>query len=579
MKFFGNSKRFIGRKAVLLNCVNGQISQTEEFPAKIGESDNCALKANEVFEALELLFGQSGDFILRRCSDDSALINSKVPEAETLVENGECTIQFSNGLYILFCGENALKKAQSVDLSRWFLFDAINGRIEDEVPFVSLKNSVVKRGLTGAGLAIAPKGSNLGFFYSQVFNEGNLDTALDIAPVSYNSHAITCPMCYLSFDIGDALSIASHESLRGDTVLGPDEMLRFLPVSFNEHGIALDPMGLPAPDIACPHCRKKLPSGFLDLDAKIFSIVGAPSSGKSYYLSVLIKELKDVLAQRFGVSFKDLDPSGNMMLTLMKNKLFSATTSQDAILAKTAFEGAMYEKYPRFGKMVALPKPLTYSISNDKISDKALVFYDNAGEHFEPGIDLEDSPGAMHVASSAAIFFIFDPASNRGFKEKLRDHPDPQLKIKGRVDQQDTIMSEMEVRIKRISGMESAAKIKKPLAIIINKFDIWKDLLDEPLQDYYKGNALDLSAIKNNSEKIRKFMMATEPSIVSTAESLSENTMFFAVSPLGHTPIKIESGECAGMIAPDIEKLNPMYVEVPTIWAISQTIDGLIETA
>lgn len=153
--------------------------------------------------------------------------------------------------------------------------------------------------------------------------------------------------------------------------------------------------------------------------------MGAPSAGKSYYLSVLIKELQGSLYRNFGITLKDLDPSGNMLLTQMKNRLFSAKRPEDAILAKTALEGAMYERYPRFGKMVALPKPMTYSLSADGMAETSIIFYDNAGEHFEPGLDIEESPGAMHVASSSwLIFFLFDPVSNRSFKRLIGNRPD-----------------------------------------------------------------------------------------------------------------------------------------------------------
>ena len=127
-------------------------------------------------------------------------------------------------------------------------------------------------------------------------------------------------------------------------MLGQDEMLSFLPTSFTEDGVAIDPAGMPAPDVACPHCRRKLPPNYLELDRRIFSIVGAPSAGKSYYLSALISMLQGSLYKNFGIVLKDLDPSGNMLLTQMKNSLFSAKRPEDAILAKTALEGKMYER-------------------------------------------------------------------------------------------------------------------------------------------------------------------------------------------------------------------------------------------
>lgn len=575
------SKNKKNDKLALLNCITGEISQSTSLPSKLGSTENCTLKATSGEEVLEIDINESGNFFIKNLSENTILLNAKVLEEGIQIEETEATLQIGNDLYIIFFGKNSLARAEGVDINKWYIFDVLSSRIEDEVIFSSIKKSVLKRGLTGSGLALSPKGASLGFYYNQVFNiETDELEAISANPtISYDAKAITCPMCWLKFDIGDAMNIATDENLRGDPILGEDEMLRFLPVSFGTGAVALDPSGLPAPDIACPHCRRKLPPNFLDLDLKIFSIVGAPSSGKSYYLSVLIKELKDALIKNFGINFKDLDPSGNMVLTTMKNKLFSADTPESAILAKTAFEGAMYEKYPRFGKMVALPKPLTYSIESlNEDKNTAMVFYDNAGEHFEPGLDLEDSPGAMHVASSSAIFFLFDPASNRSFKEKLTNHPDPQLKIRDRIDQQDTILSEMEVRIKRIVNLDSSAKIEQPLALIINKYDIWKDLLDEDLESYYKDSKLDLGAVDRNSDRIKAFMLKTEPAIVATAQSLSSNLKYFAISPLGHTPIKIEEGQCQGMIAPDPVKIKPLYVEIPTIWALSKTTENLIPT-
>ena len=80
----------------------------------------------------------------------------------------------------------------------------------------------------------------------------------------------TCPTCWLKFDRADVLSIAVHEDLRGDRKLGEDAMLRFVPTEFNSKGQAMDAMGLPTTDVACPHCHRKLPPGFMDVTHHIF---------------------------------------------------------------------------------------------------------------------------------------------------------------------------------------------------------------------------------------------------------------------------------------------------------------------
>lgn len=564
--FGKSSKNFLA----LVDCADASYSVASKFPALIGGQEDCSLKIDGADFKFEVSAEKSGGLTAKLLERGILLVNGIEP-TDSFDVDAVCTLQFGERLFYLISDKDAFERAKRMDVSKWLVFYAENGRIEDEVPFGRIKSSVLNRGLDGTGIAICPKGFETGFMFSSVFKTGNASETLSVPLLPESAQAVTCPLCWLKFDVGDAMSIAVHESLRGDPILGSDEMLRFLPTSFNEDGVPLDPAGMPAPDVACPHCRRRLPPGYLELDNRIFSIVGAPSAGKSYYLSVLIKELQGSLYRNFGITLKDLDPSGNVLLTQMKNRLFSAKRPEDAILAKTALEGAMYERYPRFGKMVALPKPFTYSLSEDGKPETSIIFYDNAGEHFEPGLDIEESPGAMHVASSSAIFFLFDPVSNRNFKRLIGQHPDPQLNIGGRIDQQDTILSEMEVRIKRILSVEPSKRIDTPIAIILGKCDIWRNILKENLENPIKDGYLDLSIVDSNSEKLRRFMLSIDPSIPSGAQTISSNVRFFALSALGHSPEMLTLGECAGKIAPIPEKLNPIDVDIPTIWALSQT--------
>ncbi len=158
----------------------------------------------------------------------------------------------------------------------------------------------------------------------------------------------------------------------------------------------------PAHEIACPHCRRKLPPSFLDMPHHIISLVGDQSAGKSYYLSVLTKVLPATLYREFGIVFQDSDPTGNAPVNDMRKALFGAQTPAQAKLAKTVFEGAMYERLPRQGRMVALPRPFVYTLSPEENPDDrcAVIFYDNAGEHFQPGVNIVEQPGAQHVGFS-----------------------------------------------------------------------------------------------------------------------------------------------------------------------------------
>ena len=388
----------------------------------------------------------------------------------------------------------------------------------------------------------------------------------------------TCPICWLKFDRGDVMHVAVHDSLFGDPLLGEEQMKRFHATRFNDRGQALDECGIPCTEIACPHCRRTLAPGFFDEPHKIFSIVGAPQSGKSYYLTVLIKLLQTTLFRDFGVVFRDADPSGNAPINEMKAHLFSAQNPAQAFLTKTQLEGSMYERLPRYDRMVTLPKPFIYSLSGAESDDEncSIVFYDIAGEHFQPGQDSTSSPGAQHIASSDAIFFLFDPTINPDFRRSISDSEDPQFKSQVS-DQQDIILAETEVRIKKLLGLDRREKVQTPLAIIIGKCDSWIDKIgSENLKNPIVNGTLDVGAVEANSQLVRNLMEEHCPYVIANAERISSDVCYFAASAFGHTPVTFEDDKGVSRIGPDPQKINPMYVEIPTLWALSRVRPGLV---
>ena len=388
----------------------------------------------------------------------------------------------------------------------------------------------------------------------------------------------TCPICWLKFDRGDVMHVAVHDSLFGDPLLGEEQMKRFHATRFNDRGQALDECGIPCTEIACPHCRRTLAPGFFDEPHKIFSIVGAPQSGKSYYLTVLIKLLQTTLFRDFGVVFRDADPTGNAPINEMKAHLFSAQNPAQAFLTKTQLEGAMYERLPRYDRMVTLPKPFIYSLSGAESDDEncSIVFYDNAGEHFQPGQDSTNSPGAQHIASSDAIFFLFDPTINPDFRRSISGSEDPQFKSQVS-DQQDIILAETEVRIKKLLGLDRREKVQTPLAVIIGKCDSWIDKIgSENLKNPIVDGTLDVGAVEANSQLVRNLMEEYCPYVIANAERISSDVCYFAASAFGHTPVTFEDDKGVSRIGPDPQKINPMYVEIPTLWALSRVRPGLV---
>jgi hypothetical protein len=284
--------------------------------------------------------------------------------------------------------------------------------------------------------------------------------------------------------------------------------------------------------------------------------------------------LPEVLYRYFGVTFKDADPTSNRHLNAMKNRLFSGATPEQVRLEKTQAQGDLYERVFLHGQETRLPTPFMFALNppHHDGDRQGLVFYDLAGELFQPGVSEYDAPKTQHVAVASAVFFLFDPTLSRGFRALLKGHPDPQLQSR-QTDQQDTLLAEMEVRIKRLLGLDARTRIKTPLAILVGKCDVWLPLLGaEPLLPVIVEGHIDQTAVAENSRRIRSLLVDVSPNIVANAESLSQKVSYFAVSAFGHSPVRLPDGN----LAPDPSLLRPLHVEHPFLWAIAESMPGFL---
>ena len=76
--------------------------------------------------------------------------------------------------------------------------------------------------------------------------------------------------------------------------------------------------------------------------------------------------------------------------------------------------------------------------------------------------------------------------------------------------------------------------------------------------------------------RVRNLMVRICPSIVANAEAISSNVCYFAVSPLGSSPVEFLDREGTPRIGPDPKQLNPRHVEAPTLWVLSQATPEMI---
>jgi hypothetical protein len=363
---------------------------------------------------------------------------------------------------------------------------------------------------------------------------------------------INCPHCWHQFHPEQILWVSQHAELTGDPVLGPEAPARFLPTRFTVTGQAIDARGMACQQLACPRCHLILPRALIETEPLIVSIVGVPASGKSYFLTCLTWELRRLLPSRFHITFTDVDTVSNRHLNEYEETLFlQADPNQLVALRKTELQGDLYESIRLGQQVISLPRPFLFSVKagewhpasrSGRNFDRIVCLYDNAGEHFQPGMDSVSSPVTQHLAKSRVLMFLYDPTQDPRFRERCRSvSNDPQFHAAGRSQRQETILTEAAARIRRYAGLGSNKKYDRPLMIVVPKMDAWQSLLDEPvppepLAPNKDGWVVDVELVEKVSQKLRQLLQRLTPEFVAAAENFAEHVVYIPVSALGRAP-------------------------------------------
>lgn len=395
--------------------------------------------------------------------------------------------------------------------------------------------------------------------------------------------------------------VAAHQDLLDDPRYG-DRHRRFLPSRFDLLGRAIDPLGEACTEIACPNCLLTIARDLLELPPVFLSILGAPSSGKSYFLATAIWQLRRALSSQFQVSLEDADPAANRKLHEYEELLFlSRDPDEPVALPKTELDGDLYQKAFIRDQTVLYARPFVFRLrllpdhlraDEDARFARTVCLYDNAGENFLPGVDSTTRPGTRHLSVSKALLFLFDPTQHTAFRQACHGRSnDPQMQ--GAADhkelktltRQDQILTEAASRINAGQPTSQRTRDARPLIVVVTKFDSWvcltgqKELSSDILiQRSPAGlNSLHVERLRAVSNQIRVLMNRHVPEIVAAAEAFSNDVTYIPVSALGTSPElgpPGANGKRALLIRP--REIRPSWIEIPFLYALQRTIPGLI---
>ena len=322
-----------------------------------------------------------------------------------------------------------------------------------------------------------------------------------------------------------------------------------------------------------------------------FSLVGVPSSGKSYFTAALTWRLREALPHFFGMTFSDLDPDANRELIEHERTLFFSEAAPATLkakrvsLEKTQMQGRHYDPIRRNGHTVRLAHPFQFLITRADLSPRVLNLYDNAGEHFLPGADTTLNPGTRHLARANALMFLFDPLQDTRLRQAIVEGSrDPQLTERVTTARQDTVLTEACARLRRYARLPDTEPLDHPLLILVGKADTWIGLIDgvtlgdEPLiRDAAGRVVVDTARVEDVSGRVRAWLQRLVPEFVALAEGLHRQVVYIPTSPLGGSPLLDPAGDA---LVVEAGHLHPRWVAAPVLYALARwSRDGLTPPA
>lgn len=404
-----------------------------------------------------------------------------------------------------------------------------------------------------------------------------------------------CPHCWHTFDPRKALYIENKSTAGGDLVLGKGVQARLSPdvvVIDKATGQATDPDGHELFERACPRCHLQVPNDLLDKRPIIMSMAGAPSSGKSYFITVMLHALRRQLAAGFHLAFNYADSHDARNFIKYEDMLFHKKRGEEVHLPRTepqgkninvtvTIDGVQTELPQAFlFSMQATPSNIESEVVQEQIHQN-FALYDNAGELFNlQGPNDPTLRMTGHLRYCDVVFFVFDPLQDQDFRHKLRDlSDDPQLEFfesEGRNRPQDEILQAVANQMKRLRGVTGPNKLDVPLIVVVQKYDAWKGLLpshvkfDDSSVAMYEDagtSGVDFAELNRISLHVREFLNGVSPTFIATAEAAFSTVRYFPVSASGCSPTLDESKAQQVFRAGEIK---PWRITDPMLWILQR---------
>jgi hypothetical protein len=341
------------------------------------------------------------------------------------------------------------------------------------------------------------------------------------------------------------------------------QLLRFCPErcgraerTFFPAGAKQCPHGGPPPSARyCPHCKKMLEHDYITTKSHIIAMIGSRAAGKSTYVGVLVRELKN----RVGIAFNGMsaelvgDKSRSRYREVFAGPLFERgelVEFTNTIRAQHRLEPLLF--------MLRLPgRRLVW----DRLTAAMMVFYDTSGED----VLKRDNINALvdYLDAAAGIVLLVDPLQIRDVRRNL----DADVPVPASSHNQVAIVQRLAELLRERRGQAGSEKISTPLAVAVAKTDALGSALPATSVVRRPGNhdgAYDEADGQYVHDELRATLSNWDDGedLVNTVANNFEHHRFFGVSALGATPADQSRVAASG--------IHPLRVEDPLLWLLGR---------
>jgi len=300
----------------------------------------------------------------------------------------------------------------------------------------------------------------------------------------------------------------------------------------------------------CPHCHNRLPFAFGKYPVKYIAVVGITSSGKTIYLSQVLRQIKGILA-RAGMT------------------VVGTHTEVDSFVEK--HKVVKGQPLPTGNTTHILTQPLPLNVRNSQNMTYTLVFYDIAGENCVVPEQMEKY-GAF-IENADGIVMIVDP---RQFDELF--HIGGYIRGEAEPVQPEKVIEAM---YNTFVAESAGGKSSIPIAVAISKSDLLRSCVGTDMNfmrdiDYreYNGYGFPCEDFNQMNMEVHSLLKPANNSMQGKIfmDSLNEcfsNKAMFAFSALNVEAImkKDDDDVAYSIIEEDPETVR---VEDPIFWILYQ---------